>query len=883
MSPRGAWWMACALAWAWQANVAAADESNATLWWSLRPLTSPALPQLDATLARQVRTPPDAFLLAKLAQIKTHKAGFAPEADRRTLLRRLSLDLTGLPPTPQEVRAFVADPAADAYEKQVERLLASPRYGERWARHWLDTIHFADTHGFEHDALRTNAWRYRDYVIGAMNRDTPWPRFIREQLAADVFFPAEPALAAALGFLGAGPYDQSTASTAPRTFDYLDRDDLVTQTLSAFASSTIHCARCHDHKFDPIPKEDYYALQAVFAGVSKGDLPFEESAALVQQRRHWQSLLAAADARNAAVLLAQEYAPVISRWETTLGSNATAWHELAVESAGSSGGATLKVEPDGAITSGGTRPEKDTYTVTGVSKLAKIGALRLEVLAAPSLPKMGPGRQDNGNLHLTEFEAHTLASGAANGTKLKMRRATADFNQEGWSITHALDGNNGTAWGIYPRVGESHVAVFELEAPVPLVEGSRLRVVLHQWHGGGHLIGRFRLSVTQATNATADPVPPQVAAALRRTPENRAPEERLALAAWALRGHALAELARLPGPAKVYAAVPGMAPKPVHVLSRGDIDKPGALAEPGALSAIRALPGRFTLSNPQSEAARRAALADWLAHAQNPLSWRSIVNRVWHFHFGSGLCDTPNDFGRMGGSPSHPELLDWLANDLREGGGALKPLHRRIVLSAAYRQSGEGSAALVAADPENRLLGRMNRPRLDAEQFRDAVLSVSGRLDTAMGGPGIAYFKTSPGQQITPKLDYTAFDWDAPGAARRSIYRVVWRGIPDPFMEALDFPDAALLQPTRPFSASALQALVLFNNDFVLRMSEHFAARVEAQVPDLPGRVAAAVGQALLRDPTAGELQALSAYARQHGLAAMCRVLFNGNEFLFVD
>ena len=242
------------------------------------------MPVLSGGQGKWVRTPVDAFVLAKLREKGLEPS---PEADRRILIRRLMFDLHGLPPTPDEVDAFVADKDPQAYEKLVDRLLESPRYGERWARHWLDTIHFADTHGFEHDLARPNAWRYRDYVIERLNHDTPWPRFIREQLAADVFYPDEPRLTAALGFLGAGPYDQSTANTAPVTFDYLDRDDLVTQTMASFASATVNCARCHDHKFDPISQQDYYALQAVFAGVGKGDVTYDEDRAIAKQRKRW--------------------------------------------------------------------------------------------------------------------------------------------------------------------------------------------------------------------------------------------------------------------------------------------------------------------------------------------------------------------------------------------------------------------------------------------------------------------------------------------------------------------------------------------------------------------------------------------------------------------
>jgi hypothetical protein len=321
-------------------------------------------------------------------------------------------------------------------------------------------------------------------------------------------------------------------------------------------------------------------------------------------------------------------------------------------------------------------------------------------------------------------------------------------------------------------------------------------------------------------------------------------------------------------------------PRPIHILRRGDLDAPGVAASPGALEFVTGLNSRFELSSGTGEAARRAALADWISDTKNPLTWRSIVNRVWHHHFGRGIVDTPNDLGRMGGVPSHPQLLDWLAAEFRDSGGSLKSLHRLIVTSAAYRRSSAGGSA---ADAENRLLSRFNRLRLDAESYRDIVLQLSGKLDLTMGGPAVMHFKLGPAIQETPTLDYATYDWDTPGAARRSIYRLVYRNIADPFLSTLDFPDAAQLAPTRPFSASALQALALWNDAFVLRHSEHLAARFEADAGDLGARVRAAVRVVWLREPDEEELRTLTAFAEAHGLAALCRVLFNSNEFLFVN
>ena len=878
----------------WPAGVVLQARSQGeAAWWSLRPLAEVAVPALAPASAgaEWAANPIDPFVLAKLTEKGLSPA---PPADRRSLIRRVTFDLTGLPPTPAEVASFLADSDPAAYEKLVDRLLASPAHGERWARHWLDVIHFADTHGHEDDILRPHAWRYRDYVIDSLNRDTPWPRFIREQLAADVFFPTEPWLTPGLGFLAAGPYDASAAGTAPRMFEYLDRDDLVTQTMAAFASTTVNCARCHDHKFDPISQEDYFALQAVFAGVGKGNIAYDRDPAVAANRRRLRALLAAAESGRRDVLLGPETAAIVARWDRL---DPPVWTGLNVEALRASPGTVLERRPDGSIVAAGPRPDMDTYTLTCSSGLPAITALRLDVLADPALPQQGPGRGDKGSLYLTELEVSLVRPGAPESEKLVFRRATADWSQPDWTVARALDGNPRTAWGIDPRAGQSHHAVFELEEGLALETGAKLVVVLTQLRPGGHLIGRFRLSVTGALPEAAIALCPEAAAARAVPCAERTAGQQLALAAAVLRARAESELAHLPAVEMVYAAASTVendkgsvttiaAPRVIHLLGRGDLESEGAVVPPGTLTAVAALEARFNLVESQDEARRRAALADWLADPRNPLTWRSIANRVWQYHFGCGLCDTPSDFGCMGGTPSHPELLDWLATFLRSKGGTLKDLHRLICTSQVYRQSSAPSAAAALADPDNRLLWHMSRRRLDAEGFRDAVLALSGRLERIRGGPGVAQFQLKPGanlQSQVPTVDYSAFSWDSPGAARRSIYRVVWRCAPDPFLNALDFPDAALPAPVRGVSASPLQSLSLLNNDFVLRHCQHLAARLETLGTSPDAQVRAAFRLILLREPSDPERTEFTALAARHSLAAVCRVLLNSNEFLFIE
>jgi len=850
-------------------------------WWSLRKLVAPELPGGEH--------PIDAFIRHKLTASKLEPT---KRADQTTLARRLFVDLHGYLPTPDETESFVNDEDPLAYANLVDELLVSPRYGERWARHWLDTIHFADSHGCEHDVKRPNAWRFRDYVIERLNEDVPWDRFVREQLAADVFFPEEPQLTAGLGFIAAGPLEASRAGTAPVTFDYLDRDDIVMQTMGAIVSTTASCARCHTHKFDPITQEDYYSLQAVFAGVGKGDIEYETSTEVMMLRKEMESLVAAAESRNASVLFQSKDAAIISQWISDRKKNLVEWSILTPEVFMASGGSKLTKQKDHSIFADGPMADQETYTATAQVDLKRLTAVRVEVMKDERLPMGGPGRAGNGNLHLAEVDLQWFATGSDTSVPLKIARASADFDQEGWTSAHAIDGDPVTGWAIFPRINESHHIVFELAKPIDLATGGRLAVTLKQLHPPKHLIGRFRLSATDAEGGAAQILPSEVIEGLKKPEAQRTDGEKVILAAAALETYAKKRLGTLPPKATVYGVSSSWShakkltapqePKVVHLLRRGDIDKPVREIAPGAISAIGPLPGRFELPDPKNESARRAALADWLIHEDNPLAWRSIVNRVWHYHFGRGLCDTPNDFGRMGSQPSHPELLDWLAVWFRdEAKGSLKELHKLILTSETWQQASQ--VPPNAKDSGNRLLWRMNRQRMDAEVFRDSILRLSGRLDLSMGGPGIEQFKKSQGPQATPSLDYSSYDWNSPGASRRSIYRVVWRGISDPFMEALDFPDLGLLAPKRGFSVSALQSLAVFNNDFVLHGSEWLAQRVESEGGDLNEQVQRAVRLVWLRPPSASEQVEFTNYARKHGLRAFCRVLLNSNEFLFIE
>jgi hypothetical protein len=867
-----------------------------TDWWSLRPLTGPATPAVKDAAA--VRNPIDAFVLAKL---QTAGLTPSPEADRRTLIRRLTFDLHGLPPTPEEVAAYVNDADGLAYEKLVDRLLASPRYGERWGRHWLDVVHYGDTHGYDKDKRRDNAWPYRDYIIRSLNADKPYAQFIKEQVAGDVLVPGEPDGIIATGFIAAGPWDfvghvelrEGTVEKAKTRL--IDRDDMVSNTIATFMSLTIHCARCHDHKFDPIPQRDYYQLQAVFAGVDRGDRPYADLATACRRaelnernKALEKEALALRDKVNAESnndlgRLEQEAAK-LRQHLTTLPS-------ATPKNASPTNGYHSAVMP---------KQEETKWVQIDLGQSIPLELIRLHPARPTDFPDT-PGfgfparfRVEIGD-DATFAKAETVAD-----------HSQADFPNPGdvpWSVTLSKRPARYvriTATKLWPRTNDYVFALAEAEV---LSDGknvaAKARVTAKDSIEAGrwstkYLVDGFtsRQELTEVSDAKMALVREQRTAAERRLKEiesqtletydkhfhGRVNEfKRLTDESMSVRQ----QIQALPLLPKVYAVVP-RPPQVVHVLNRGDVEKPGELVQPGGLSCIAGPQAKVGVSAAFTEGQRRAALADWIADTRNPLTWRSIVNRVWHYHFGRGLVDTPSDFGRNGSLPSHPELLDWLAAEFRDNGQSPKQLHRLIVTSATYRQASAHRPEAAKADADNRLLWRMNRSRLDAEEVRDAVLAISGQMRWQMGGPGFELFRFK--DDHSPVYDHSALEKiNDPSGYRRSVYRFVVRSVPNPFLECLDCADPNINTPVRSTTLTALQALALLNDAFMLRQSELLAERLR-MISDNPSRqIEAAYLSAFGRPPTTEEKAALTSYAAKHGLANACRLLFNTNEFVFVD
>lgn len=883
-------------------------------WWSLKPIHSPPLPNLPAKLSRWIRTPIDTFVLAKL-----HEQGLSPspEADRRTLIRRLTFDLIGLPPNPEEVDAFVRDQDPKAYEKLVDRLLDSPHYGERWARHWLDVVHYGDTHGYDKDKLRPNAWPYRDYVIRAFNDDRPYSRFVQEQLAGDVLWPETLDGQVATGFIAAGPWDFIGHAEVPESkidgkiARHLDRDDMVATTMNTFVSFTVQCAQCHNHKFDPVAQENYYSLQAVFAALDRADRPYETDPAVGRQRRE---LLARQKQLNAERKKRDDEIKsrtggaleVLDRQLADLNRQQQAKEERPEY------GYHSQIEPT-------ADHEKwvqvDLGKPTDIENILYVGCWDAfnNIFHGFGFPVRYRIQVSNDpEFKTAEIVVDRMAQDEPNpGTKPQ----TAKVGKQARYIRV-------TATKLAPRQNDFIFALGELQ----VFDGAGVNVAFEKpvtardsieapvrW-ARSNLVDGYYYGVKSDPNAreaiTRLSLQRQKLIDRVMTPELR---DQIAADQSGLQ-HVQNELAKLPAQGIVYCGcihtgngtfigtgANGGKPRDVRVLERGNVQKPGELVGPGAIPIIPGVSWQFALSEGHSEGDRRVALANWIIHHDNPLTWRSIVNRVWQYHFGRGIVDSPNDFGRMGQQPTHPELLDWLAADFRDGKQSIKDLHRLIVNSATYRQnSGMRNAELGernkkettiphfesrtphSVDSENRYLWRMNRRKLEAEAIRDSVLFVAGKLDRTMYGPAFQDFVIEKPEH-SPHYEYGQYNPDDTRTQRRSIYRFLVRSQPQPFMNTLDCADPSQLVDKRNETLTALQALALLNNRFMVRMSEHFAARLKAQDPDLKEEIVAAFRIAISREPTGEELQATADYATQFGLANACRVIMNLNEFAFID
>lgn len=864
-------------------------------WWSLQPVKRPELP---ATISTTARGPVDAFIAAKREAKGLRES---PAADRRVLIRRLSFDLLGLPPTPAEVEAFAADATPDAYERLVDRMLASPHYGERWGRFWLDVVRFGESDGYEYDKLRANAWPFRDWVISALNQDMPYDEFVRLQLAGDVLRSDDAHGIVATGFLVAGPHDglKPAGDVMQKIMRQDELEDVVGVIGQTFLGLTVHCARCHDHKFDPIRQVDYYRLTSAVAGYSHGEreVPTDGNAAAMD-------VLIAAAQRKIRELEEPARQKIIAE-RSSGGANAdqppvdlkplAAW-DFAAGLDDLVGDADGKLSGDAEIAAGSVRLDgKSGFVATAalpkdvrektITALVTLENLQQQGGAAISLQQSDGGVFDA--IVFGELQPGRWMAGSNGFVRTKTfngpEETEAASRPVHMAIVYRADGTI-----VAYRDGKQYGDAYQGGEP-PLYPAGKSQVLIGLRHGpaGGNrlLAGAVKRAAIFDRALSADEVAKlasgestfigddQILAQL--SPDQRELNHDLK--------QELASLQKRRGQIQkqtIYTCVPQPAGV-AHLLVRGNPLQLGEVVAPGGVPTLRGVNANFNLAPEAPESERRVKLATWITDPANPLFARVMVNRLWHYHFGLGLVDTPNDFGFGGSRPTHPELLDFLADGFVRGSFHLKQLHRTLVTSATYRQASAPSPDAMKIDAENRLLWRKSPMRLEAEVVRDAMLSAAGELNTTMGGPGFHDFRAYVHR--TTQF-YEPLDVSGPDVQRRTIYRTWARGGRNPFLDTLDCPDPSTTTPKRSVTTTPLQAMAMWNNAFVLRMADALAARVQREAGDEIGpQIGRTYELALSRSASPNERDALTAFVEEHGLSALCRVLLNSNEFMYVD
>jgi len=830
------------------ANLLLAQKPDGASHWAFRPPERAAAPTIrDSTW---VQSEIDRFVLAKL-----EKEGLrpSPRADRVTLARRLWLDLIGLPPEPKDLDAFLNDKSVNAYEKLVESLLASPHYGERWARHWLDAARYADSDGFEKDKAR-QVYFFRDWVINALNRDLPYDRFIIEQIAGDLLPNATQDQVVATGFLRNSMINEE-GGIDPEQFRMEAMFDRMDAIGKGILGLTIQCCQCHDHKYDPIKQIDYYRMFAFLNNSHEGSIAvyspdglqtranlFRQMAAIEEGLRH----------RDA------DWRKKLHAWAGKVRNDQPAW-EILRPQLDASGGQKHYLLDDGSILAAGYAPTKHTTDFTAKAATKGISAVRLEMLNDPNLPLGGPGRSIFGLCALSEFRVEVApADQPSKRQSVKVISATADVNPPEHELNkafddrskkrrvtgpigYAIDGKDDTAWSLDAGPGRSNVprkAVFVLEKPVSFPAGVIVTVKLVQNHGGwnsddnqNNNLGRFRLSVTDAEAPAADLLSAQVRAIVGKPPSDWSLAEegaafshwRTTVAAWKDANDKIESLwQKHPRAVSQLVLQSREMPRPTHVLKRGDFLKPLEPATPG-------VPGVFhpiSVESKPKNVPDRLAFARWLADRKSPTTARAAVNRVWQQYFGTGLVSSSEDLGVQCEPPSHPELLDWLAVEFMERNWSMKALHKQIVMSAVYQQQSRLTVELATRDPYNRLLARGPRFRVEAEVVRDIALSASGLLNPKVGGRSV--FPPLPGFMLLPPVSYGPKTWPedhGPERYKRSMYVFRYRSLPYPVLQTFDAPNGDFACVRRSRSNTPLQALMTLNEPMFLEFARALALK----------------------------------------------------------
>lgn len=826
--------------------------------WAYEPLRRPSLPSVP--LKARVQTEVDRFIVARLTAAGLEQQ--AP-ADRVTLIRRLSMDLTGLPPTPDEVAEFVADTHPDAVDQVIDRLLASPHFGERMAMYWLDLVRFADTIGYHSDNPRAIA-PYRDYVIRSFNENKPFDKFTIEQLAGDLLPDSTLTQRVASGY---NRLLQTTEEGGAQAKEYTAKydSDRVRNFAAVWLGSTMNCCECHDHKYDPFTQRDFYSLAAFFADIVETPVGRREPGMLVPTAEQQEQLTAA----EAAVVSADQELQAAAEKLLADSANLTQrvpsfvaipfGPEAPLHRAAAASGAELQPQEDGGLLATREVPDRDTYTLDFRLGAGTWSAVRLDVQPDDSLPKRGPGR--DGNFVLTTIRLRDAA-----GKDLPFARAAASFAQDQFPVENALNDDPNQGWAVWPRVGEEHSAVFQLKTPLVLAEPATVTLELRCQHSAPkHVIGRFRLSAT-ANDRPLDYWLPGPLLNIAEGLGTASAEDRQRLLSWIIQRSAL-----LDEPRQQLAAAKGhrdavlgqiprslvterMAPRGVRVLPRGNwMDDSGPVMEPAVPAVLGAL-------KPTDQRPTRLELARWVTDTENPLPARVFVNRLWKLYFGVGLSKTLEDYGSQGEWPTHPELLEYLAADFRDSSWNIKQLIRQLVRSATYQQSSTLTPAARQIDPLNRLFSAQHRPRYDAELIRDQALAIAGLLSLEIGGSS-----TKP-YQPAGYWDYLNFptrSWQADTDQRqyrRGLYTHWQRSFLHPSLMTFDAPSREECTAERPRSNTPQQALVLLNDPTYVEAARVFAERTLAAVPATQGDVARlewAYRRAVARPPRDDERQLL--------------------------
>jgi hypothetical protein len=869
-------------------------------WWSLQPLKPVQVP--ETAFPESSRNEIDQFVVQKLKE-----AGLAPSppSTPRALIRRLYFDLIGLPPTPEAVAEFEADPSDARYRAIVNELLAAPEYGERWGRHWLDVARFGESNGFERNDPRDSLWPYRDWVIESLNADMPFDRFARMQIAGDLEVGGLEG-AAAVGFLVAGVHNTVVGSSErmKRLARQDELEEIAATVGQAFLGLTIHCARCHDHKFDPIRNEEYYRFISALDGVQHGErkaLPVQEVADLARLE---------ANLKSQKTQLAEMTTVARQKLTQRAGDKTTAtaaadavlpWMSWDFETGYSESNDRVRTNPSGNV-----RVENGALILDGRSDsfvATDVLGRDLEEKTIEAWVQLDDLDQRGGGVVSLEIPASGQFDAIVFGEREPRRWMagsegfvrTSPFQGDDESaatqrpvhvaLTYQKDGTI-TAYREGLRYGASYQTGFQR---FPAGQSRVLFGLRHSPPGGNKMLtGRILHANLYDQALSAEAIAASAAMGPMEFTEESllatmAPEEQARWTGLHQRIKELqTEIVAIQSHERTFYSVTPQQPEAMRVHLRGGVTDFGDIVAPGGVQAVTGDSADFQIPPDASDRERRLKLADWITRSASPLFTRVIVNRLWQHHFGEGLVETPSDFGFNGGLPSHPELLEWLAGELQRQNYRLKPLHRLIVTSATYRQSSQMNAAANAQDGDNRLLWRSPPQRMEAEVLRDSILRIAGVLDlTTRGGPG---YRDVTITSLNGTAYYESIDEDRPEFRRRTIYRFVPRGGISTVLETFDCPDPSVTSPRRSVTTTPLQALSLLNNEFVLAMSKHLAERVQGEAGnDELLQVRRAWRLCLERDPDPEEEQASLELIRKHGLPALARGLFNANEFVVIE